>query len=374
MSALTSRGVVERLLEPTGIRIGSAQPFDITVHDNRFYERLLKGGSLAFGESYVDGWWDSEQLDELVRRVFVHGVHDSFPDDPRVWLHLLRSRVFNLQSIRRAFQVGRHHYDIGNDLYRRMLGETLSYTCAYWRHADRLDQAQRAKFDLVCRKLGLREGMHILELGCGWATFARYAAATHGVRVTAYTVSKEQARLGRELCAGLPVDIRLEDYRFADGEHDAVVSIGIMEHIGYKNYRTYMDTAHRCLKPGGVAFVHTIGGNLSRTHIEPWMGSYIFPNAMLPSISQLGEAMEGRFILEDVHNIGPDYDPTLMAWWRNFDAAWPELAPRYGERFRRMWRYYLLGCAGCFRARHTQLWQLVMTRSCDGRPPPCRVV
>jgi cyclopropane-fatty-acyl-phospholipid synthase len=375
MYSSSSRSVVERILEPAGVHIGSEHPFDLDVHDERFYERLLKGGSLAFGESYVDGWWDCEQLDELVRRIFTSGAHESVPDHLTTRLQVLRARLFNLQSVRRAFQVGEHHYDIGNDLYVRMLGETMSYTCAYWRHAGDLDSAQRAKFDLVCRKVGLREGMHILELGCGWATFARHAAATHGVRATAYTVSKEQAALGRELCAGLPVDIRLADYRSASGQYDAVVSIGIMEHIGHKNYRTYMNTAHRCLKPGGVAFVHTIGGNRSRMHIEPWLGKYIFPNAMLPSMSQLGAAMERLFVLEDVHNIGPDYDPTLMAWWRNFEAAWPEFAPRYGERFRRMWRYYLLGCAGSFRARYTQLWQMVMTRTRDGRPQPaCRVV
>jgi cyclopropane-fatty-acyl-phospholipid synthase len=286
---------------------------------------------------------------------------------------ILSSRLLNRQAVRRAFEVGRRHYDIGNDLYGPMLGETLAYTCAYWKNAATLDEAQRAKFDLVCRKVGLRPGLHVLELGCGWGSFARHAARNHGVSVTAYTVSKEQAALGRELCRGLPVDIRLEDYRAATGAYDVVLSIGIMEHVGYKNYRAYMDLAARCLKPGGIAFVHTIGANHSGTAIEPWIDRYIFPNAMLPSLKQLSAASEGLFITEDVHNIGPDYDRTLMAWCRNFEAAWPAMEKHYGERFRRMWRYYLLACAGGFRARHNQLWQIVMTREQDARPQPdCR--
>jgi cyclopropane-fatty-acyl-phospholipid synthase len=174
------------------------------------------------------------------------------------------------------------------------------------------------------------------------------------------------------MCEDLPVELRLQDYRLVEGKFDRVISIGIMEHVGYKNYSTYMQVVDRCLKEGGVAFIHTIGGNRSVSSSDDWMNKYIFPNGMLPSIAQLGKAMEGKFIMEDWHNFGPFYDKTLMAWHTNFEKAWPELSSKYGERFHRMWRYYLLSCAGGFRSRRMQLWQIVMTRI--GTPQPdCRL-
>jgi cyclopropane-fatty-acyl-phospholipid synthase len=251
-----------------------------------------------------------------------------------------------------------------------MLDRRMVYTCGYWEEGvTSLDEAQEAKLDLVCRKIGLRAGMRVLELGCGWGSFARFAAERYGAEVTGYTVSKEQVELGRRRCAGLPVELRLEDYRRARGTYDAVVSIGIMEHVGPRNHRTYMKVVDRCLAEGGTAFIHTIGGNTSKGFISPWFHEYIFPNAALPSLAQLARAMEGRFLPEDVHNLGPHYDPTLMAWYRNFVAAWPALADRYGDRFFRMWSFYLLACAGGFRARHTQLYQLVLTRPGTRQPP-----
>jgi cyclopropane-fatty-acyl-phospholipid synthase len=250
-----------------------------------------------------------------------------------------------------------------------MLGGRLLYTCAYWHNATTLDEAQDAKLDLVCRKIGLQPGMRVLDLGCGWAGFAAFAAERYGVTVTGYTVSQEQVRWAKDHYPKLPIDIRLDDYRNATGTFDAVVSIGLMEHVGWKNYRGYMQLVDRLLAPGGVAFVHTIGGNVPRSHIEPWFDKYIFPNAVLPTLARLATAMEGIFIPEDVHNIGEHYDRTLMAWWRNFDAAWPTLRARYGETFYRRWKYYLLSCAGAFRARSQQLYQLVMTRPGTTAPP-----
>jgi cyclopropane-fatty-acyl-phospholipid synthase len=270
-----------------------------------------------------------------------------------------------------AKEVAEQHYDLGNDLYRAMLDKRMNYTCAYWKDADNLDDAQEAKLDLVCQKIGAHEKMKILELGCGWGSFAKYAAETYGTNVVGYNISKQQVALGRERCQGLPVDLRLQDYREAAGQYDAVISIGVMEHIGYKNYSTYLDVVDRCLKPDGIAFVHTIGSNKSITTGEPWTDKYIFPNGQLPSITQLAKAMEGRFVVEDWHNFGPYYDPTLMAWHANFNRAWPDLKAKYGERFKRMWDYYLLSSAGGFRSRSQQLWQIVFTHA--GTPQPdCR--
>lgn len=371
MTTTPDEAIVRALLESAGIEVNGSHPWDIQVQDSRFYTRLLREPHLTMGEGFMWGWWECEAIDQLVERIIMARLDDKVKGNWKVALHVLRSRLFNLQAPSRAFEVGRRHYDIGNDLYRAMLDRRMNYTCAYWQNATSLDAAQEAKLDLVCRKIDARPGMRILELGCGWGAFAKFAAERYGAHVVGVTVSAEQVSLGKELCQGLPVDMRLMDYRDAVGTYDAVVSIGIMEHIGYKNYGTYMDVVSRCLEPGGIAFAHTIAGNESATSTDPFAQRYLFPNGMLPSIAQLAQAMEGRFVAEDWHNIGPHYDPTLMAWCANFDRAWPELKGRYDEPFRRLWRYYLLGSAGGFRARGKQVWQIVMTRH-GTRQPQCR--
>jgi cyclopropane-fatty-acyl-phospholipid synthase len=360
------------LLDQAGIEVNGKNPWDIQVHDRRFYERIFREPHLTLGEGYMDGWWDCERIDEFITRVLLARLNEKVRGDWRVGLFILQSKLFNRQSKARAFEVGERHYDLGNDLYCAMLDRRLNYTCAYWKNAKTLDEAQEAKLDLVCKKIGAYPGMRILELGCGWGAFARFVAERYGAQVLGVTVSKEQVALGMELCKGLPVELRLQDYREVEGQYDAVISIGIMEHVGYRNYRTYMQVADRCLKPGGVAFIHTIGSNIEVTSADPFSNKYIFPNGMLPSIAQLSKAMEGIFVLEDLHNIGPHYDPTLMAWCANFDRAWFELNKHYDERFRKMWRYYLLSSAGGFRSRVQQLWQMVLTRT--GTPQPdCHV-
>jgi cyclopropane-fatty-acyl-phospholipid synthase len=364
--------VVRDLLATAGITINGDKPFDIQVHKNDFYGRVLREGALGLGESYMDGWWDCQALDQFIDRALRANLEEKVRGNLGIMRFVLRSRLFNLQKQSRAYQIAEHHYDLDNDLYRAMLDKRMNYTCGYWKNATSLDEAQEAKLELVCRKINLQPGMTVLELGCGYGSFAAYAAQKYGVSVTGVNVSKQQLELGRELCKGLPVELKLDDYRNINGKYDRVISIGIMEHIGYKNYRTYMSVVDRTLKDDGIAFVHTIGGNISTTASNPWTTKYIFPNGMLPSVAQLAKAMERLFIVEDWHNFGPDYDKTLMAWYDNFEGAWPELRKKYSERFRRMWHFYLLGSAGGFRSRNTQLWQVVMTR--PGRPQPdCRV-
>lgn len=364
---------MQNLLSGAGITIDGDNPWDITVHRRDLFDRLMRGGLLALGESYMDGWWDCEALDQFFDRALRARLDRMFKGNlQRAW-HTFAARLFNLQNRVRAHEVGRKHYDLDNGMYRAMLDSRMTYTCGYWRDAENLDQAQEAKLDLVCRKVGLRPGMTVLDLGCGWGSFARYAAERYGAEVTGVTISREQAALGRELCQRLPVEIRHQDYREVDGSYDRVVSIGILEHVGYKNYCTYMKIVDKTLKHDGVGFFHTIGGNVSITISNPWTTRYIFPNGQLPSIAQLGRAMEGLMVMEDWHNFGPDYDRTLMAWHENFEKHWPELADRYDERFHRMWRFYLLSSAGAFRSRSIQLWQVVMTK--PGTPQPeCRLV
>ncbi len=372
MTRQKSETLIRELLEPVGIQINGKEPWDIQVHDARLFDRVLRDAQLGMGESYMDGWWDCQALDELVCRVLRTDMDTKIRGDWKLLFFAAKTRFLNRQSALKAFEVGQRHYDLGNDLYRAMLDKRLNYTCGYWKHAQTLDEAQEAKLDLVCRKINLKEGMRVLELGCGWGSFAKFAAEKYGAQVLGVTVSKEQVALGMEMCKGLPVELRLQDYREVEGKYDAVISIGIMEHVGYKNYQTYMDVVNRCLKEDGIAFVHTIGGNQSKRSTDAWTDKYIFPNGMIPSIAQLGAAMERNFVMEDWHNFGPDYDKTLMAWYANFEKAWPDLKDKYGERFRRMWRFYLLGSAGGFRSRHLQLWQFVMT--CRGTAQPdCRL-
>jgi cyclopropane-fatty-acyl-phospholipid synthase len=372
---MSSQGeaIIRQLLETADIEINGSDPWDIQVHDPRFYARVLREVELGLGESYMDGWWDCQALDQFADRVLRAGLDRQIRGNWKIILHILRSRFLNLQSSARAFQIGEKHYDLGNDLYQAMLDRRLNYTCGYWRNAKTLDQAQEAKLELVCQKIGLKEGMKVLELGCGWGSFAKYAAEKYGVEVLGVTVSTKQVELGTQLCQGLPVELRLQDYREVTGQFDRVISIGVMEHVGYKNYRTYMEVVDRTLKPGGIGFFHTIGANTSQINTNAWTERYIFPNGMLPSIAQLAEAMEGLFVVEDWHNIGPDYDPTLMAWYANFERAWPQLKSGYGERFYRMWRFYLLSAAGGFRSRMNQLWQVVFTRIGDPQPD-CRKI
>ena len=366
-----SEKFIRELLSLAEVEVNGPNPWDIQVHNPDFYDRLVRDTTLGLGESYVAGWWNCDALDQFVTRALKARLQVKIKRDSRFLLQGIWARLINRQSSSRAFEVGIRHYDLGNDLYEAMLDKRLVYTCAYWKDASNLDEAQEAKLDLVCRKIGARPGMKILELGCGWGSFAKYAAEKYGVSVLGVTVSKEQVSLGTQLCKGLPVELRLQDYREVEGTYDAVISIGVMEHVGFKNYRTYMEVVDRCLKPDGVGFVHTIGSNIDIITGEPWTNRYIFPNGMLPSISQLGKAMAGLFVMEDWHNFGPYYDPTLMAWLDNFEKAWPTLRDKYGDSFYRMWRYYLLSSAGGFRSRHQQLSQIVFTRQ-GTLQPECR--
>jgi len=358
-----ARNFVEGLLKPAGIGLQGDRSIDIRVHDERLFDRVLRAGSLGFGESYMDAWWDCGVLDEMLTRVFHAKIDQAVARNPSVWLAAIRARLFNLGSTTRAFEVGEKHYDIGNDLYEAMLDSRMVYTCGYWKNASNLEEAQEAKLDLVCKKIGLQKGQRILDIGCGWGSFAKFAAERYGTKVVGVTISKEQVELGRKRCEGLPVEIRLQDYRELDEKFDHIVSLGMFEHVGVKNYRRYMEVVERCLRENGLFLLHTIGQNNSTHYTDPWIEKYIFPNSMLPSVQQIAAASEGLFVMEDWHNFGADYDKTLLAWYYNTEKAWPNLRGKYSERFHRMWRFYLLSCAATFRSRRNQLWQIVFSKN-----------
>ena len=350
------------MLKLADISTDGNRAWDLRIHNDGFYPRLLAEGTLGLGESYMDGWWDCDAIDDMCCRAIRAKLEERIPLNFRTVCSAVASAVFNFQTRRRSRRVGERHYDLGNDFFEAMLDPLMQYSCAYFRNTTDLPEAQKLKLDLICRKLGLQEGMRLLDIGCGWGGLAGHAARHHGCQVVGITISREQQAYAKAACRELPVEIRLQDYRDVREVFDRVVSVGMMEHVGYKNYRAYFETAFRCLKEGGCFLCQTIGGDQSRTDTDPWINRYIFPNSMLPSTAQVARAVEGLFVVEDVHNFGADYDRTLLAWERNFSASWDRFAGRYGETFRRMWRYYLLSCAGAFRARSLQLFQFLFSK------------
>jgi cyclopropane-fatty-acyl-phospholipid synthase len=358
-----SKRIAQKILAWSDVQINGNRPWDIQVHRQKFFNRVLAGGSLALGESYMDGWWSCEALDQLFDRILSARLDKKIKKEKDVFLAILRTKIVNVQRRSRAYVIGQRHYDLGNRLFSVMLDKRMNYSCGYWEKAATLDEAQEAKLDLICQKMLLKPGMTVLDIGCGWGGFARWAAEKYDVKVFGITVSKEQVKFAREYCKAFDVQIELQDYRELKEKFDRVVSIGMFEHVGFKNYRTFMRQVSRCLKPDGLFLLHTIAGNTSVHSVDPWISRYIFPNSMLPSAKQISSASEGLLVMEDWHSFGPDYDQTLMAWHRNFATNWDNIKALYDNTFYRMWTYYLLSCAGSFRSRRNQLWQIVFSKA-----------
>ena len=351
---------VEKYFAKADIKLNGGRPWDIQVRNEDLFKRIQRQGSLGFGEAYIEGWWECPKVDELFRRIYCGGLERKF----FTWheaFDVVHCLLFNEQKLSRAFQIGRHHYDIGNDLFDCMLDKRLVYSCGYWRNASTLDEAQEAKLDLICRKLQLEPGMKVLDIGCGWGSAAKFLAERYKAEVTGVTVSEEQIKYAKDECKGLSVDIRYQDYRTLKGRFDRIISIGMIEHVGYKNYHEFMNIVHQNLKDNGLFLLQTVGNNQSVVTGDRWLRHYIFPNGMLPSAKQISSAVEKLFVIEDWHNFGVDYDKTLMHWFQNFHRHWKSLKDHYDDSFYRMWKYYLLSCAGMFRARAVQLWQIVLS-------------
>jgi cyclopropane-fatty-acyl-phospholipid synthase len=359
-SVASTQERIRELLSSADIELNGGRPWDIRVNDARFFQ-IAFGGSLAIGEAYMDGLWDCDRLDELVCRFRRANLEEKFRIGADGF-QVIKAKLINLQNRSRSYNVGYRVYDRAGHIFEHTLDSRMVYSCAYWKDASTLEEAQVAKLDLACRKLQLRPGMTVLDIGCGWSSFVKYAAEEYQVDVVGITVSKEQAAYGQKLCSGLPVEIRFQDYREVNGVFDRVFSAGMFEHVGYKNYRCFFETVHRRLKDEGLFLLHTIGGNQSLKAVDPWIHKYIFPNSLMPSCQQISVAIEDLFVMEDWHNFGADYDKTLMAWFMNFDRNWPKLREKYGERFYRMWKFYLLTCAGLFRSRKNHLWHIVLSK------------
>ncbi|WP_174888679.1 cyclopropane fatty acyl phospholipid synthase [Candidatus Hamiltonella defensa] len=353
--------IVDKLLAYADIEINGLRPFDIHVNNPDLFKRVLQYGSLGLGESYMDGWWECEQLDIFFQRVLRAGLKNKIPQNFKDILRVIVARVTNFQSRKRAWIVGKEHYDIGNDLFSLMLDPFMQYSCGYWHHATNLEQAQKNKLEMICQKLQLRPGISLLDVGCGWGGLAHYAAKYHGAKVHGITISAEQQKFAQKHCEGQDINILLQDYRDLNLQFDRIVSVGMFEHVGQKNYHTYFDVIARNLKPDGLFLLQTIGTQKTDMNFDPWIDKYIFPNGRLPSVQNIAKASERYFVMEDWHNFGADYDLTLMAWHERFVRSWPSLQNNYSDRFYRMFVYYLHSCAGAFRSRRIQLWQVLFS-------------
>ncbi len=366
----------QELLDIVGIKINGDKPWDIKVHNEKAYERVLKGGTLAFGETYMDGWWSADRLDLMFEKVFQSDLEDKI-NKFTMLPFVLKSVLLNMQKGEKAEKVAKQHYDIGNELYTKMLDKRLAYSCAMWDKfcdlppAKNLDEAQEHKLDMICKKTGLKKGDRILDIGCGWGSFIFYAAEKYGAECVGITLSKEQYEYVKSHKGDLSVEVYLKDYRDINEKFDHIISIGMFEHVGYKNYRQYMKIVDKNLKKDGFFLLHTIGTNITSKVNDPWIDKYIFPNSKLPSPTQITDASEDVLIIEDWHNIGMNYYYTLMEWYKRFKEAWPELKERYpqkyDDRFYRMWEFYLLSSAARFKTRRAQVWQIVFSKKNRGK-------
>lgn len=358
-----AKNIASELLQKAGVAINGNKPWDIQVYNEQLYPRVLHQGPLGLGEAYMDLWWDCAELDEFFHRVISAKVETKISKNAFALMKIMFARILNFQTKRRSLDVGKKHYDLGNLLFENMLDSRMNYTCGYWKNANDLEEAQLAKLDLVCQKLMLKPGMRLLDIGCGWGALAKHAAEKYGAHVIGITISQEQMEYAKKNCAGLPVEIRFQDYRDIHENFDRVASLGMFEHVGHLNYRNYFEIVNRCLDDDGLFLLHTIGSNITYFKTNEWINKYIFPNGVLPSISQISTAAEKLFVMEDWHNFGADYDKTLMAWQNNFEKNWEtKLKNHYDNRFYRMWNYYLLSSAGGFRARDMQLWQIMFSK------------
>lgn len=350
---------IRSLLAEAGITVNGSEPYDIQVHDQRAFSRVATYGRLGAGESYTVGWWDCSRLDEAVSRLACIRSPLASVGHRVLAIAALSGMLRNLQTRRASQRNASSIYDVSNDLYEAMLGRTMAYTCGYWSQARTLDEAQDAKHDLICRKLDFKPGMRLLDIGCGWGGLLAHAREHYGVIATGITLARAQAEY---VASRWPdIEVMVCDYRDLAGRvFDRVTSVGVIEHVGYKNYRTFFRRVREVLAHDGMYLLQTIGANRRVHSVDPWMRRYIFPGGQLPSMTWLTQALESVFTLEDWHPFGADYDKTLLAWHQNFLEAWSRLQHRYDDRVRRMWEYYLLTCAGMFRARQLNLWQLVL--------------
>ncbi|XP_037036255.1 cyclopropane-fatty-acyl-phospholipid synthase-like [Bradysia coprophila] len=365
------RTYITRKFYAAGIKINdNTEPHNMIVHNDWFYHRIACDGSLGWGESYAEGWWDCKKLDDYFYKILQNGLYQELLFPWEKLIRYLTFDAFNRQIVGCSQEIADKHYDFGNPFFKSFLGTSMIYSCAYWIGAKNLDEAQQNKLQLIGRKLKLKPGMRVLDVGCGWGELCKFLAQTYNVEVVGVTNSKEGAKEARQRCTGLHVDIRLQDYRDINESFDRIVSIELLEHVGRKNYRSFFELMHRCLSDDGIFLLHTIGhDNDSIPRTEPFVWKHLIPNVMLPNHKSIPVAIDNLFCIEDWHNFGPHYEKTLLAWRDNFVINWPTISRMYENptsSFYRKWTLYLNIGAALFRARKAQVWQIVLTKGLDG--------
>lgn len=360
----------KQILRQSGINLNGNRPWDIQVNDPTVFREVILKGSLGFGDSYAAEKWDVKQIDTMFEKLLLSNTKHSL--NVIDVLQSIQSAIINTQAGKRAFQVGHKHYDIGNEMYSFMLGESMGYSCGmYANDTDTLTVAQYNKFDSLCRKLQLRPGMKVLEIGAGWGTFARHAAKNYGVEVVGLTVSKEQKAFAEERCKGLPVKFLLVDYQKLSKRYnnyfDRVVSIEMIEAVGKKNFRKYFEIIEASLKADGLFGLQAIIGT---GEVDSFISTRIFPNGRLPSPQDIVNKTKNLLQIKHWESFGTDYDKTLLAWESNFRKNWNKISQLtdtsgeflYDTKFYRMWRYYLLCCAATFRIGFNDVAQIIMSK------------
>ena len=334
----------------------------ITIANRGTLAKLLLSPGYHFGEAYaagritVDG--DLSRLCEVVYRSY-----PEFGMLNRFWRRMQSLGKSSLSAARRNIH---HHYDLGNEFYRRWLDDNMLYTCAYFRDPGMtLEEAQIAKMDHVCRKVRLMPGQTVVEAGCGWGGLALYMARKYGVRVRAYNISREQIEYARERAEHEGLSNRVEfihdDWRTITGQYDAFVSVGMLEHVGIGNFRRLGEVIHRSLRKQGLGLLHTIGRNAAAP-LDPWIERQIFPGACPPSLRQMMDIFETRqYSVLDVENIRLHYAETLRHWLERFLDNLDLFRDELDERFIRTWRLYLEGSVASFAAGTLQLFQVVFS-------------
>jgi cyclopropane-fatty-acyl-phospholipid synthase len=372
------KNTVEKLLDKCNIKINGTNPQDIIVHDDRFYKMVLSSGELGLAESYMYKYWSSNNLYETLYLLSKNFNKLSYIDfNFNDFLNMTKSYLFNNQTIEKALVDVQSHYDIGNDLYTRMLDNNMQYTCAFFQDTNDLNTAQEQKMDLIGQKLNLKPGDTLLDIGCGWGYLINYLSKKYNVQGLGITLSEEQLKYAEiNFKNNSNASYKLMDYRNIpkDMKFTKIVSVGMLEHVGNKNYEEYFDIVHDHLTDDGIALIHTIGCQNSLRGISSGSGSgskfidkYIFPNGHIPTWDEISPIVSKKFLIQDWQNFGKYYDNTLQSWYKNINSKWDEI-PNYDEKFKRMWNFYLLGCAANFNLCHMNLWQILITKSCNKLP------